>query len=289
MYIFWGSTYLAIRVGIENFPPFALGSVRFVLAGAILCAFNWRNLRAAMSWVHWRSAFVLGFLMLIGGNGGVIIGERTIPSGIASLLVALVPFWLVLLDAARQRRLMRPLVIAGLLVGFLGVGLLVNPSPSQQVDLGAAGIIMAGGVMWAVGSLYSRSAPQAEPALAAVGMEMLAGGMLFAVLSVASGEPGHFHWTPTAIWAILWLVCAGSLIGFTGYIYALRTLPTATVSTYAFVNPLIAVLLGWALLGEAVTAQTALAMGTTVVGVVLILLGRSKVTPASQPPEVAPS
>ena len=272
VYAFWGSTYLAIRIGVEHIPPFALGASRYLIAGGSLYAVTFRGARGAREWRSWRSAFILGLLLLIGGNGGVIWGERTVPSGIASLLVALVPFWLVLFDAVRQRRLVGPMIVAGLLIAFAGVALLVKPAPGHVVDPVGAAVIVGAGIAWAIGSIYSRSAPQAEPPLAAVAMQMLSGGAVFAVLSLASGELSHLQWSPVGAAAVLWLVVAGSFLGFSGYIYALKLLPISTVSTYGFVNPLIAVLLGWLILGEALTWQTGLAMATTVVGVILLLL-----------------
>ena len=277
VYIFWGSTYLAIRIGVQAFQPFALGAIRYLIAGAILCAAAGRQAEpGAWSWLHWRSAFAIGFLMLIGGNGGVIVGERTVPSGIASLVVATVPFWIALIEAIRQRRRIPRLVAAGLAIGFLGVALLASPTAEHRVDVRGIGIMLLGSFLWASGSLYSRSAPQAGPPLLAIGMQMLAGGILFSLLSAAFGELGRLTWSVPLGLALLWLIVFGSLVGFTAYIFALRLLPTATASTYAFVNPLIAVLLGWAILGEPVTLQTAVAMATTVAGVACILLVRAR-------------
>ena len=277
VYIFWGSTYLAIRIGVEAFPPFALGSIRYLIAGTILCSATWWRTHGRIEGIHLRSAFTIGFLMLVCGNGGVILAEQTVPSGVASLVVATVPLWLALLVTLRQRRMIQPLVGLGLLVGFLGVGLLASPSPSQHVDPRGVGIMLLGSFLWAVGSLYSRTAPQAQPALLAIGIQMLAGGLLFGILSLAFGEPAHIHFSTQAGLAIAWLVVFGSLVGFSGYILALRLLPTTTASTYAFVNPLIAVLLGWAILGEPVTFQTGIAMATTVIGVTCILTGQRRV------------
>jgi drug/metabolite transporter (DMT)-like permease len=280
VYIFWGSTYLAIRIGVQSFPPFALGGVRYLIAGAILCGATWRQAGGLREpWLHWRSAFVIGFLMLIGGNGAVILAEQTVPSGIASLVVATVPFWLVLLEAISRRQMIRPVIGAGLIVGFLGIALLASPSQSHQVDLRGVATMLVGSFLWAAGSLYSRGARQAQPALRSVGMQMLAGGAMFALLSAASGELSRVQWSPAAGLALLWLIIFGSLVGFTSYILALRLLPTTTVSTYAFVNPIIAVLLGWLLLSEAISLQTIAAMGTTVAGVVCILVGRQRKAP----------
>ncbi|HLY64479.1 MAG TPA: EamA family transporter, partial [Chloroflexota bacterium] len=153
VYVFWGSTYLAIRVGVQHFPPLLLAASRYLLPGAILYVATWKSARGrAAGGKEWMSAIMLGFLLLLGGNGGVTLGEQTLTSGIASLLVAAVPLWLVLMDAAHERRLVSPLVIAGLLIGWLGIALLVRPTAEQRVDLIGAGFVLAGGVLWAAGS-----------------------------------------------------------------------------------------------------------------------------------------
>ena len=286
VYVFWGSTYLAIRVGVQHFPPLLLSACRYLLPGAILYAATWRS--AAGRPVHfreWRSAAVLGFLLLLGGNGSLTLGEQTIPSGIASLLVAAVPFWMVLFDALSERRLVNPLVVSGLIVGWLGILLLVRPGGTQPLDLKSVGAVLVGGLMWAAGSICSRSAPQAQPALRGIAMQMLAGGIWLGLAGVVSGELPQVRWSAEALFAMLWLSSAGAIVGFSAYIYALKVLPTPTVSTYAFVNPIIAVLLGWALLREAITGSTLLAMLVIIVGVALILLARARMTSPKPPPE----
>lgn len=283
VYIFWGSTYLAIRVGVQHFPPLLLASFRYLLPGAILYAVTWRSAQGhPASGPQWRSAIILGFLLLLGGNGGVTLGELTLPSGIASLLVAAVPFWLVLIDAVSERRLVNPLVVSGLIVGWLGIVLLVRPGGGQSVDPRGAAFVFAAGIMWAAGSIYSRTAPQAQPALRGIALQMLAGGAWLALGGIVTGELSQLRWSTEAALAILWLSGPGAAIGFSAYIYALKLLPTATVSTYAFVNPVIAVLLGWSLLHEQITRQMLLAMLVTVLGVGLILLARARLNASAR-------
>lgn len=276
VYLCWGSTYLAIRVGVLNFPPLLLAALRFLIPGAVLYAITWRPGGLRVGLKEWRSAAVVGLLLMVGGNGGVTLGEQTLPSGVASLLIATVPFWMVLLDAIQERKLVNRLVLAGLVVGFVGTALLLSPSASQRVDFRGAAFVLAAGLLWAAGSIYSRTAPQAQPPLRAVAMNMLAGGIALAVMGAATGELPLARWSVPAVLAILWLATVGSLIGFSLYFYALRVLPASTVSTYALVNPIVAVLLGWAILHEQVTGQMLVAMLVTLVGVGLIVLARAR-------------
>lgn len=284
VYTAWGSTYLAIRIGVQEFPPLLMASCRFLIPGIVLYAFTWRQAGPRGAAVHWRTAAIVGLLLMVGGNGGVTLGEQTLSSGVASLIVATVPFWMVLLDAVQQRQLVRPLVVAGLALGFAGTALLLRPSPGHEVDLKGAAFVLGAGMTWAVGSIYGRRAPQASPPLRAIAMNMLAGGALLGLLGLATGELPRVHWSTPAILAILWLSTVGSLIGFSAYLYALRLLPASTVSTYAFVNPIVAVLLGWLILHEQVTGQMLAAMAVTVGGVALIVLARARLAlPKSQP------
>ncbi len=276
VYFCWSSTYLAIRIGVENMPPLSMAAARFLLPGGVLYVATWRQTRRRATGRQWLSAVVIGVLLMAGGNGGVTLGEQTVPSGIASLLIATVPFWMVLIDAVKERRLVSPLVVTGLVVGFGGMLLLLRPSPGHAVDPLGAAFVLGAGFVWAVGSIWSRTAPQAQPPLRAIGMSMLAGGVTLASLAVATGELPRLHWTVSGGLAILWLSVIGSLVGFSAYLYALRVLPAATVSTYAFVNPILAVLLGAVVLQEPVTPQTVGAMVVTVAGVALIVVARAR-------------
>jgi drug/metabolite transporter (DMT)-like permease len=190
---------------------------------------------------------------------------------------------MVLLDALQERRLVRWPIVTGMIVGFAGTALLLRPAPGNNIDVRGAIFVLAAGVLWAVGSIYSRTAPQAPPPLRAIGMNMLAGGAALTVLGVAGGELPEVRWSGAGLLAILWLSTIGSLVGFSAYLYALRLLPAATVSTYAFVNPIVAVLLGWLVLHEQVTAQTLVAMAVTVVGVALIVVSRARLTQSRKP------
>lgn len=298
VYVIWGSTYLAIRFAIETLPPLTMAGVRFLLAGAALYAFVRARGVARPLPIHWRSATIVGGLLLLGGNGGVVWAEQVIPSGVAALLVATVPLWMVLLDWARPGgRGPSATVVVGLLVGFGGLVLLVGPADlvgGDRVDPVGAGVVLFASLAWAAGSIYSRSAALPASPFLATGMEMIAGGALLVVAGLARGEWAAFD--PSGVSAasaaaFAYLVVFGSLIGFTSYIWLLGVSTPSRVATYAYVNPVVAVLLGWALAGEPLTARVAGAAAVIVAAVVLITRERAASRPAPGPlePEAPPA
>ncbi len=287
VYIVWGSTYLAIRYGVATIPPFALGASRFIVSGAILVGWGrWRGAPAPTR-REWRDATVTGTLMLCGGNGAVAWAEQRVPSGIAALLVAVVPLWMVVIDWLRPHGVRpRASVIAGIIAGLAGVVLLVGPS-ALSGDGGADPIgslvLIVGSLCWAAGSIYSRHGAHPRSAVMATGMQMIGGSVGLAIASVVTGEVQRFDLAavsmPSAIgW--LYLVTFGGLVGFTAYIYLLRVTTPAKASTYAYVNPLVAVFLGWAIASEPITARTLVAAAVILLGVAMITLAQSvDVTP----------
>ena len=290
VYLVWGSTYLAIRFAVETLPPFLMAGTRFLVAGAIL--YGWR--RAAgfprPSVAQWRAAAVVGGLMLLVGNGGVTWAEQWVESGTAALMVASVPLWMVLLDWARPGgRPPRRSVWAGILVGLLGVGLLFGgPELDPRYTLGWAALLVAS-ISWAAGSLYSRAAVLPAPLLA-TGMQMLAGGGMLLAFGVATGELGAIDPATVTLKALLalgYLIVAGSLIGYSAYVWLLRVTTPAVASTYAFVNPVVAVFLGWLLADERITLRIVAASTVIVGGVALITVARARRRPParSQPLE----
>lgn len=287
VYLVWGSTYLAIRFAIETLPPFLMAGARFLAAGGVLYAVMRARGEPRPSPVHWRSAAVVGGLLLFLGNGGVVWAEQTVPSGVAALLVATLPLWMVLLEWARpggERPTGR--VVAGLVVGFAGLVLLVGPSElvgGQRVDPVGAGVVLFAALAWAAGSIYSRSAPLPSSPFLATGMEMLAGGALLVAAGAVTGELGALD--PAGVsarsaLALAYLVVFGSLVGFTAYIWLLRVSTPSRVSTYAYVNPVVAVLLGWALAGEPLSARVLGAAAVIIAAVVLIT--RSRAAPSGE-------
>jgi drug/metabolite transporter (DMT)-like permease/heme-degrading monooxygenase HmoA len=304
VYLVWGSTYLAIRYGVATLPPFGMAAVRFLLAGALL--YGWARLRGAPrpSARAWGAAAVAGALLLLVGNGGVTWAEQRVPSGLAALLVATEPLWIVLLAWWRPgaaRRGPRPgrWTAAGLLLGLLGVGVLVAPGAARGggaaggVDALAALVVLLAALAWAAGSLWSASGPGRArlPASAplATGMQMLAGGALLALASAAAGEPAAFRpglVAPASVAALGYLAVFGSVVAFSAYTWLLGVEPPARVATYAFVNPVVAVLLGWAVAGEALTGRVA-AAGALIVGAVVLLTRRPSAARADAPAAAA--
>jgi drug/metabolite transporter (DMT)-like permease len=300
VYIVWGSTYLAIRFAIETLPPFLMAGVRFLIAGVIL--YGWRRLSGDKppTRVEWRSAAVVGTLLLVGGNGGVVWAEQYVPSGIAALLVGSAPLWMALLGAFWLRQgnaghSLHPLAAAGILTGFAGIALLVGPGQltgmAGEVHLVGAGVLTAAAFLWAAGSIFSRDAPLPDSPLLGTGMEMLAGGAGLLLLGSLAGEWGRLD--PGAISArslfgVVYLIIFGSLVGFAAYTWLLRVAPTTLVSTYAYVNPLVAILLGSLLAQEPVTPRILISAGVIVGSVALItmtqpLRSKEKPIPEGQP------
>ena len=281
VYFFWGTTYLAIRVGVETLPPFLMASVRFLIAGALLYVVAIRlgdRTGDRPTAAHWRSTAVIGTLLLLGGNGLVTLAEKTVPSGIAALMIATVPLWLVVFSrvAFRERAGWREWL--GIAAGLVGIALLANPFAGGGFD--AAGMIwlILAPLLWAVGTLYARRASLPKRPLVTTAMEMLGGGVAIAVVSVVTGEPWRLDVAAISMESLLavgWLIVFGSIVAFTAYVWLLGNARTSIVGTYAFVNPVVAVLLGWAILGESVTLRTLVAGAVIVVGVALIVTARA--------------
>ena len=291
IYIVWGSTYLAIRFAIETLPPFLMASTRFLTAGSILYIF--RRLRGdpAPARIEWRSAAIVGVLLLVGGNGGVVWAEQFVESGVAALLVGSAPLWMVVLDAllpgqahlARRStdRRSRWLSTAGVVFGFLGIGLLVSPSSltglAGQVDPLGAVVLTAAAFSWASGSLYSRGARLPSSPLLGTGMEMLAGGAGLLLLGTVTGEWARVDLQGVTVRSMVslgYLILFGSLVGFAAYTWLLRVAPTAMVSTYAYVNPLVAILLGNLLAQEPLSARVLIATAVILGAVAIITLNQ---------------
>lgn len=281
VYVFWGSTYPAIRVGDEAFPPLLLTGVFYVTAVAVLYPFvrgAWKATNRSDRWRYLRSTTIAGVLMLLGGNGLLSVGEVTLPAGVAALVAATVPMWLVVLDAVFVTRAVPPtMTIVGLVVGFAGIALLASPSSVQHLDLVAVALILIAAVCWAAGSLYSKQSPHpASPFLEST-LQMLAGGIACLVAGVLTGETGvAFHPTWSTVAAIAWLAIPCSVIAFTAYVYALKALPNSIVATYGFVTPVVAVAGGAVLLRERLTIQTMTAMIVILLGVAIIVLARRR-------------
>jgi drug/metabolite transporter (DMT)-like permease len=287
VYIIWGSTYLAIRYAIDTIPPLLMAGVRFVIAGAALYLWaRWRG-EATPSKEHWRGATVVGGLLFLGGNGAVVWAEQVVPSGLTALLVSTVPLWMVVIDSMHRDgyRLTRRNVL-GLLFGFVGVGFLITPGSllgSEHVNLLGAGILLLGSLSWSIGSLYSRRAVFPKSLVLISGMQMLSGGLLLIAVGLLMGEANGFdagRVSGLSLASMMYLILFGSIVGFTAYTWLLTHTTPARAATYAYVNPLVAVILGWAIGGEPLGLRTILGAAVIITAVVVIITRRS--TP--QPP-----
>lgn len=278
VYVLWGSTYLAIRLAIETLPPFLMSSIRFLLAGAIL--FSWAVLKGERFIPPrrtWGRALVIGGLLLLAGNGGVSWAEKYVASGLAALLVATVPLWVVVLNWALTRQRPNSKVLLGILIGLVGVAMLVGDGLRSNghsvLSLVAGGVVLFSAFCWAAGSVYSNHRPLDVSTSMAAGMQMLAGGALLFVFALAVGDFQRLNlanasWT--SISAFFYLIVFGSLIGFTAYSWLLNNVTPARAATYAYVNPVVAVFLGWLIASEPLTSRMLLAAAVIIGSVVLI-------------------
>jgi len=294
LYLIWGSTYLAIRFVVETIPPFLSAGLRFALAGAIL--FTWRRLAGEPMPTRrqWRSAGIVGLLLLLGGNGLVSWAEQYVPSGVTALIIGSIPIWLVLIEALRPGGV-KPgrIAVLGLIAGLIGIVILIGPLElrgGEAINPAGAAALLLAALLWAIGSIYSRSAEMPGSALMTTGSEMLVGSMGLFVVSGLTGEWAKFD--PAAVsrqsWiGLLYLIVFGSLIAFSAYAWLLRNAPVSLVATYAYVNPVVAVLLGSWLAGEALNARILLAALVIIGSVVLINRAPSKTAPEPPAAEVA--
>jgi drug/metabolite transporter (DMT)-like permease len=274
VYLVWGSTYLAIRVTDRTLPPLLMSSARFLLAGAALYAFASRG-RARPSAREWRAAAIAGAALLLIGNGGVAWAETRLNSGFAALVVALIPLYVALMDRVFFGRRLSPAAIVGLVVGFAGVALLVRPGGGGNL---VALALVATTSAWAAGSLYARGAPLPSSPLQSASMQMLAAGVFLGAAGFATGEASDVHASSFAtkpLIAFAYLTVVGSLIAFSAYAWLLKNVRISLVATYAFVNPVVAVVLGTVFLNEHIGWSTIVAGTAIVTAVVLIVTART--------------
>ena len=292
LYLIWGSTYLGIRFSIETIPPFLMAGARFVLAGVIMYAIAWSQGIGKSNWANWRTSLIIGACLLLGGNGGVTISERYIDSGLAALIVAIVPIYIVLLGwATGMAPRPTPIMWMGLAGGFVGVAILFGPGVHFHSTTGrnpaiGISILLVTSFIWSAGSLYSRVAKHAASPFLTAAQQMICGGMLLLFAGVVTGELPRFHpgsISMLSLGSFVYLVLIGAVVGYTAYIWLLRHCDPAKVATYAYVNPIVAVLLGMFFAGETVTVRTLIAAALIIGSVALIITAqqlRARVEPA---------
>jgi len=276
VYIIWGSTYLAIRYAILTIPPFIMAGVRFVIAGAILYGLGMIRGEKKPTGRQWRNTVIIGVALLLGGNGAVTWAEQMVPSGITALLVAVVPMWLVLFDWIRPHG-NRPSwgVLLGVVIGFAGVVELVGIHTFQGngniAPIGVA-VLMIGSMLWAGGSLFAKAADLPSP-VRTTAMEMLVGGVALLIAGAVTGE--FSHWSPhtvslTSVMGLIYLITFGSLVAYTAYTWLVQNASPAAVGTYAYVNPVVAIILGWLVAHEPVTKETIIGATVIIAAVTII-------------------
>jgi drug/metabolite transporter (DMT)-like permease len=278
IYLAWGSTYLAIHYAIQSIPPFFMTGTRFLVAGLIL--YSWRRLAGDIppTRAQWRSSLVIGTLLLVGGIGGVSWAEQYVPSGIAALIVAATPLWIVLIEIIRRKGNRPALItVAGVLVGLAGIFILIGPNRSSGeqsgYNLAGVAVLLLAALSWSIGSIYSHGANLPKSALLGSGMELMAGSAGSYLIGLITGEASQLQLsaiTLRSMAGLAYLIVVGSLVGFVCYTWLLRVAPTTLVVTYAYVNPLVAVMLGSLLAQETLTPQVMIATPLILSAVVLI-------------------
>lgn len=289
IYIIWGSTYLGIRVAVETIPPFAMAAVRFFIAGLVLLIVLWMRGAVMPTRKQWRDSLVVGTCLLLGGNGLLAWAEQYIPSGIAALVIGVQPVFMVMTEWSwRGGQRPAPAVFVGMVLGFLGVAYLAAPwetASASSLNLPALLAILFGCLSWAFGSIYSRHAkPSAAPMVGAAA-QMLAGSLSLGLVAAWRGEFSAVH--PASIsaaswWAFVYLIAVGSWIGYSTFVWLLKHSTPARVSTYAYVNPIVAMFLGWLILHEPISPRTSLSAVAIVAAVVIVTTQKNR-----KPPVVA--
>ncbi len=281
VYLFWGSTYLAMRVAVRDLPPFVIGATRYLVSGPIMlafCALSGRKIRLSRN--DFLRLLVIGIFLLAIGNMGVLWGEKYVPSGLAALVVAIVPIWVVAIEAwvYRAGRITRQGMI-GLATGLAGLLILMWPRITSGTRLGhleliGCAILSVGSLAWAFGSVFSHRFQLSVDVFVSAAWQMTIGGLVNAMIAGVSGQFRQGTWTGSVIWCIAYLVVCGSWIGYSAYIWLLEHVPTPKVATYAYVNPIVAVFLGWLLLKEKVDPY--MVVGTVIIIGSVALVNTSK-------------
>ena len=280
VYFIWGSTYLFNKFALEDFPPFVLAAVRFTTAGALL--YGWSRFRRAerTTTTHWRNALITGGLFFLCGNGAVLWAQQRLPSGLVALIVAIGPLWIVLLEWLRPpHKAPKRIVSAGVISGLVGLGLLMGPDTLRgngDIDVPATLVLAAGSLLWSIGALYAQRATLPKTPSLVSAIQLLAGGALLIAVAFALGEFGETQWSLISAHAALslaFLIFFGSIVAFSSFSWLTRVAPASRVATYAYVNPVVAMSLGWLFANERFSGRTLIASAVILAGVALITKG----------------
>lgn len=277
IYVIWGTTYLAIRIGVNDLPPVLFTGLRWLAAGPIMVSIMLLQKHKLPSKDDLKHLTIIGLLLLGGGNGFVVFAEQWVPSGLTALLITTVPFWVVGIESFYPiKKKVNSLIIIGLFLGLIGVLLIFGGDLNKIFDpsyfKGVIGLMIAV-FLWSIGTVYSKHKKVSVHPLMGAAIEMIIAGVVITLFGLILGEAKYFHFTNESLLAYLYLVVFGSLLGYGSYIYAIAHLPISLVSTYAYVNPIIALFLGWLILGEPITIWIIIASIVILVGVTLIKRG----------------
>lgn len=282
VYIVWGSTYLGIKIAIETFPPFLMAGIRFLIAGALLYGFVVVKEKRQPKLIEWRDTTIIGTLLLLGGNGLVVIAEKTIPSSIAAIVIATVPLWMIVIAWLLKSQI-KPnrSTLIGTLIGFIGVVILMFPSHQAHLHFDTFGLLLTllAAILWSLGSIYSQKAILPTSVMLSTAMQMLSGGLVLIIVATLFGEWQQFHietLSSRSLFAFAYLVFIGSLVGFSAYVWLLKNASPYLASTYAFVNPLVALCLGYFFADEVLSVKALLATVLIISAVVIITLSKAK-------------
>lgn len=277
IYIIWGTTYLAIRIGVENLPPVLFTGLRWIVAGPILFIILLSRKYKLPNKNDLLHLGIIGLLLIGGGNVFVVFAEQWVPSGLTALLITTVPFWVVGLDAIiPQGKRINPTILFGLLLGLAGIGIIFGEDFVQLLDtsyFGGVIALMFAVFLWSAGTLYSKYKKVSVHPLMGAAIQMIIAGIIITVLGLILGEGNRFHFTNSSFYSYLYLVIIGSLVGYGSYVYAIAHLPVSLVATYAYVNPVIALFLGWFVLDEKISLWIVLAAIVILIGVTLVKKG----------------
>lgn len=282
VYIIWGSTYLGIKIAIETFPPFLMAGIRFLIAGLLLYGFVFYKERKHPKLIEWRDTTIIGTLLLLGGNGLVVIAERSIPSSIAAIIIATVPLWMIVMGWLMKIQSKPNMsTLFGTLIGFLGVAILMYPSHQDTLHVDTFGLLLTlfAAILWSLGSIYSQKATLPSSSMLSTAMQMISGGVVLIIVATLFGEWHHFNpeaFSSRSLLALLYLIFIGSLLGFSAYVWLLRNVSPYLASTYAFVNPLVALCLGYFFANEVLSFKALIATVLIISAVVMITLFKAK-------------
>lgn len=276
---FWGSTYLAIKIGVESIPPLIFAGIRFLIAGMIMVLYAYKKgFTFPKTFRTFYPIAIVGALMLAGGNGLVTIAEVKVASGIASLFVAMVPLYIATIESIMVKNVrLSKIGYLGLIIGFIGVYLLVNPSGSNSlISLDGVILLLLAGLLWSFGSVYSKYISKEVHIISSIGLQMLSGGVLLLIIGLISGESLAGGFELRSIYALIYLIIFGSIISYSSYIYVLSKWPAAKAGTYAYVNPVVALLLGYLILGEPLNITMVISMSIILFSVFLVQKSKVK-------------